>query len=188
MFAADRWAEAFIETCEYGNEGDVGSIGQCEAGLAVLKAVFHCFQHIPYTLRGRTAAARFVGRLDSALNKCGYTDRERGVETARAVIFLLIQRDVFQYCNTLIDEIETLLLKKRNILTVILDCAEKPNDGFLESLKTALKKRNRASDVRITAALEPRLIAGYRINIGSEREDFSVLGGMEQLERYLAGV
>jgi hypothetical protein len=185
MFAADRWAEAFIETCDAGNEG---SAGQCEAGLAVLKAVFHCFRQAPYTLRGQAAAARFVGRLDSALGKCGYTGGERGVETARAVIFHLIRRDTFRYGSILIDEIEALLLKKRNILTVILDCAEKPDDGFIESLKNALKKRNKASDVRITVALEPRLIAGYRINIGSEREDFSVLGGMGQLERDLAGV
>jgi F0F1-type ATP synthase delta subunit len=183
MFAASCWAEAFIETCEDGDEA-----GQCEAGLAVLKSAFHTVRQTPRALRGRAAAARFVGCLDSALQKCGYTDRERGVETARAMLFLLIQRDALRHGGSLIDEIETLLLKKRNILTVILDCAEKPDDGFLESLKTALKKRKRASDVRITVAIEPKLIAGYRINIGSEREDFSVLGGMRQLEQDLAGV
>jgi hypothetical protein len=186
MFAADRWAEAFIETCEAGNTGNGGSA--CEAGLAVLKAVVHCFRQAPYTLRGRAEAARFTRRLDTALARCGYAGGECGVETARAVIFHLIRRDAFRHVNSLIDEIETLLLKKRNVLTVILDCAEKPDDGFLESLKTALKKRKGASDVRITVVLEPRLIAGYRINIGSEREDFSVLGGMTQLERELAGV
>ncbi|MDR0382972.1 MAG: F0F1 ATP synthase subunit delta [Spirochaetaceae bacterium] len=182
MFAADRWAEAFIETCE---DGDAG---QCEAGLAVLKAVFHDFGKPHYSLRGSEAAARFIGRLDSALQKCGYTDKGRGVETARAVIFLLIQRDAFQYGSSLISEIETLRLKKQGILAVVLDCAEKPDDNFLESLKTALKKRERVSDVRIAVVLEPKLIAGYRINIGSEREDFSVLGGMSQLERDLARV
>jgi F0F1-type ATP synthase delta subunit len=183
MFSVDRWAEAFVEICEAGD-----SAGQCEAGLAVLKSVSHCFEQVPYTLQGRTAAARFVDRLDSALKKCGYADEERGVKIACAVIFLLIQRDALQHISGLVDGIEALLLKKRNILTVILDCAEKPDDSFLESLKTALKKQRRASDVRITVVLEPKLIAGYRINIGSEREDFSVLGGMAQLERNLAGV
>ncbi|MDR0382939.1 MAG: F0F1 ATP synthase subunit delta [Spirochaetaceae bacterium] len=184
MFAADRWAEAFIEIC-----GDYINVGQCETGLAVLKATLHSLrQPPPYTLRGSGAAARFSGQLADALEKCGYAGKDSGVEAARAVVFLLIQRDKLQHIGSLIDAIENLLLKKRNILTVVLDCAEKPDEGFLEALKSALKKRKKSRDVRITAVLNPELLAGYRINIDSEREDFSVLGGMRQLERVLAGV
>ena len=142
MFAADRWANAFIKACE-------GSLGagavlsddahrQCEAGLTVIKAAFCGLSHLRNVVSGSAAAARVNGFLRAALQKCGLTDRENGVEAACAVIFLLIQRNLFQHTGLLINEIEELILKKRNILTVLLDCAEKPDDSFLEAIKTTL--------------------------------------------------
>ncbi|MDR2796517.1 MAG: F0F1 ATP synthase subunit delta [Spirochaetaceae bacterium] len=201
IFAVGRWADAFIKACEGpACEGPVceGRLGpgagvsgdaprQCEAGLAVIKSAFYSLSHLRNVVSGSTAAARFNGFLRAALQKCGYTDKETGIEAALAVIFLLIQRGRFQYTGLLISEIEEMLLKKRNILTVLLDCAEKPDDGFLEALKTTLKEREGARDVRITTVLMPELLGGCRINIDGKREDFSVLGRMKQMERSLTG-
>ncbi|MDR2445161.1 MAG: F0F1 ATP synthase subunit delta [Spirochaetaceae bacterium] len=183
MFAAGRWAKAFIEACE-GGTGIMNddAIGRCEAGFAVIKAAFYSLSHLHNPVSGSAAAARFNGFLRTALKKCGYTDRESGVEAACAVIFLLIQRDLFQHTGLLISKIDELLLEKRNILTVLLDCAEKPDDSFLEAIKTTLKEREGVRDVRITTVLRPELLGGYRINIGGKREDFSVLGRMKQME------
>jgi F0F1-type ATP synthase delta subunit len=193
MFAAGRWANAFVKACEAGPETGADAfmsddtLRQCEAGLAVIKAVFHSLSHLRGVVSGSATAACFNGFLRQALQKCGYTNRENGVEAARAVVFLLIQRGRFQYAGLLISEIEELLLKKRNILTVLLDCAEKPDDSFLEAIKATLKEREGARDVRIVTVLMPELLGGYRINIDGQRKDFSVLGRMKQLEQFLAG-
>lgn len=101
MFAAGRWANAFVKACE-GSLG-VGAVmnddvlRQCEAGLAVIKAAFYSLSHLHNAVSGSASAARVNGFLRAALQKCGLTDRENGVEAACAVIFLLIQRNRFQY-------------------------------------------------------------------------------------------
>ncbi|MDR3357044.1 MAG: F0F1 ATP synthase subunit delta [Spirochaetaceae bacterium] len=191
MFAADRWANAFIKVCEGGRKAgadmDDDALRQCEAGLTVIKAVFHGLSHLHNVVSGSASASRLNGFLRAALQKCGYADKESGVEAACAVVFLLIQRDCFRHTGLLIDQIEDLLLKKRNILTVLLDCAEKPDDDFIKAVKTTLKEREGVRDVLVTTVLMPRLLGGYRINIGGKREDFSVLGRMKQLEQALAG-
>ena len=145
MFAAGRWARAFVKACEdspsAGAVMNDDDLRQCEAGLAVIKAAFYSLSHLHNTVSGSASAARVNGFLRVALQKCGLTDRENGVEAARAMIFLLIQRNLFQHTGLLISEIEKLLLEKRNILTVLLDCAEKPDDSFIEAVKTTLKER-----------------------------------------------
>jgi hypothetical protein len=185
MFAVGRWAEAFVEVCE-GRE-NTGSYQHCEAGIAVLKAAACGLSRLPDSASETAAAARFSRYLRSSLRKCGYTEKESGVETACAAVFLLIRRGAAAHIDDLIEAVEALLLKKRDILTVVLDCAGKPDDDFLEALKNALKKREKVHDVRITVMLVPEILAGYRINIDSEREDFSVLGQMTRMERALAG-
>jgi hypothetical protein len=203
MFAAERWADAFIKACEGVFESpDKGTGGvlmeaavtdvdivirECQAGLEVIKLAFHSLSHLRIPVSGSAAAAQFNIFLGAAMQKCGYKGGENGIEAARAVIFLLIQRNYFQYAGLLIDEIEDLLLKKQNILTVLLDCAEKPDDSFLENIKNTLKKRKNVHDVRITVVIMPELIGGYRINIGGVREDFSVLGRITQMEKTLSG-
>ncbi|MDR0663397.1 MAG: F0F1 ATP synthase subunit delta [Spirochaetaceae bacterium] len=185
MFAAKRWAEAFILACE-GDSKEL--VHQCEAGLALFKAAFNSLSRLRLPASGSAAAAEFNGFLGRSLQKCGYEGAENGVESARAIIFLLIQHSLFQHTGLLIDEIEDLLLKKQNILTVLLDCAEKPDDDFLLNLRNLLKKRENVNDARITVVLMPELIGGYRINIGGTREDFSVAGQMTRMKRALTGV
>jgi F0F1-type ATP synthase delta subunit len=193
MFAAGRWANAFVEVCEaglgLGTDAYINdeALRQCEAGLAVIKAASHSLSHLHNVVSGSAAAACVNGFFRAALQKCGYADKETGIEAARAVIFLLIKRDRFKYTGLLIDEIEELLLKRRNVLTVLLDCAEEADDNFLEAIKTTLKEREGVRDVRITNVLKPELLGGYRISINGRRQDFSVLGRMKQLERDLAG-
>jgi F0F1-type ATP synthase delta subunit len=193
MFAAGRWANAFIKVCEASSGSGVDgymndeALRQCEAGLAVIKAASGSLAHLHNVVSGSAAAARVNGFLRAALQQCGYTDRETGVEAACAVIFLLIQRDRFKYTGLLIGEIEELLLKRRNVLSVLLDCAEEPDDSFLEAIRTTLKEREGVRDVSITSALRPELLGGCRININGRRQDFSVLGRMKQLEHDLAG-
>jgi hypothetical protein len=185
-FAAGRWAEAFIGACESDLDSDT-SFQQSEEGLFVLKSALHILSCLPNPISGSMAAAQFDVFLDAALRECAYTGKESGVEAARAMIFLLIKRAGLPYGGLLIDEIEDLLLKKRDILTVLLDCAEKPDDNFLDALKKRIMEREKAHEVRITIVLMPELLGGYRINIGDMREDFSVLGQMKQLEHTLAG-
>jgi hypothetical protein len=186
MFAAERWAEAFIGVCEGHASG--GSYLRCDTGIAVLKAAAPGLSRLPDPVLGSATAARFNRYLRSALQKCGYAEKETAVETACATISLLIQRGAAGQIGDLINTIEASLLKKRNILTVLLDCAEKPDDSFVEALKNAIKKREKVQDVRITVVPVPEILAGCRINIDGEREDFSVLGQMAQMERALAGV
>jgi hypothetical protein len=185
-FAAGRWAEAFIGACENNFDPDP-SFRQSEGGLSVLKSALYILSRLPNQISGSMAAAQFDVFLSAALRECGYAGKESGVEAARAVIFLLIKRSNLPYGGLLIDEIEDLLLKKRDILTVLLDCVEKPDDNFLDALKKRIMERETAHEVRITIVLMPELLGGYRINIGDRREDFSILGQMKQLEHTLAG-
>jgi F0F1-type ATP synthase delta subunit len=191
MFNAERWAEAFVKVCGEHLEKDVNNafdkalVEQCHAGISVLKTANHILLRMNSSVSGSTAAAQFNGFLRSALKKCGYDGKESGIEAACATVFLLIQRNILKYTNLLIDAIEDLTLKKRNILTVELDCAEKPDDGFVEDLKKTLKKREGVNEVRVTVVLMPELLGGYRVNIGGYRQDFSIQGQIKQLEQAL---
>jgi F0F1-type ATP synthase delta subunit len=194
MFNAERWAEAFVKVCGEHLEKDAAAtfdkavVEQCHAGTSVLKTAHHALMRMNNSVSGSTAAAQFNGFLRSALQKCGYTGEESGIEAACATVFLLIQRDMLKSTHLLIDAIEDLTLKRRNILTVALDCAEKPDDGFVEDLKKTLKEREGVNEVRVTVVLMPELLGGYRVNFGDYRQDFSILGQMKQLEQALACV
>jgi F0F1-type ATP synthase delta subunit len=185
-FAADRWAEAFINACESNLDSDL-SYRQSEEGLSVLKSALYILSCLRSTISGSVSAAHFDAFLNAALSECGCAGKESGVEAARAMIFLLIKRDNLPYGKLLIDEIEDLLLKKQGILTVLLDCAEKPDDNFLAVIKKKIIEREKTRGARITVVLMPELLGGFRINIGNNREDFSILGQMKQLEQTLAG-
>ncbi|MDR0408832.1 MAG: F0F1 ATP synthase subunit delta [Spirochaetaceae bacterium] len=186
-FTANRWAEAFVEVCDP-SAGPASAFDQSERGLAVIKAVLPSLSRFSGMVSGSAAAARFDGFLNAALQKCGYSEKENGVEAARALIFLLIKRADLPYGSILIEEIENLLLKKRGVLSILLDCAEKPDGDFLEKLKGIIIKRERAREARVKVGLMPEILGGYRITIDDTREDFSVLGQMKQLERALSAI
>jgi F-type H+-transporting ATPase subunit delta len=185
MFAAERWARAFVNISEDGNSD--ASCKQSDLGLAVLKAAFHCLSHVQGRVSGSAAAAQFNGFLQEALKKAGYDRQDCGVEAARGIIFLLIQRGYYPQNRHLIDEIEDVLEEKKRIVAVVLDCAHKPDESFLSALEEKLKTKTGAAKVVITVQLMPDLIGGYRVNIGNEREDFSLAGQLKQLGEALRG-
>jgi len=180
MFAAERWARAFVKSCE-GTDADP-AYRESERGLAVLKAACHALSRLSGRVSGSAAAAQFNGFLRDALRKSGYDSPERGVEAACALIFLVIQKGFYPYNGRLISEIEDVLAQKRHFMTVVLDCAHKPEENFLSELAEKLKTKTGAAKVAVTVQLMPDLIGGYRLNIGNEREDFSVAGQLKQLD------
>jgi F-type H+-transporting ATPase subunit delta len=68
-----------------------------------------------------------------------------------------------------------------------------PLDGqgdpeFLESLKDALRQKTGAKDIKLTNKVNPELLGGYRLRIGSDLLDLSVQGQLRQMARCLGHV
>ncbi|GHV83162.1 hypothetical protein AGMMS50212_05020 [Spirochaetia bacterium] len=181
MFTPERWAAAYLKVAGTGENYE-----NLDAGLALIRAVASCFLRIKVDVSGSVCAAKFNGFVRYSLNKAGYAEKNRGIETACDLIFLLIKKGYLKKINKLANEIEKEIYIKKNILNVSLDTAKEADGVFLNALETKLKKQTGAAAIRFSIKINPELIGGYRIVCGSERQDYSLSRELKQLEAYLS--
>jgi F-type H+-transporting ATPase subunit delta len=197
MFPYERWATAFIETAgSSGADGD-GAVA-CKAGIDLLTLFSRLVKNRDSSVFGLSAAKEADAFLATALGAAGYggaadeavsggIGAERsGIEAARAFLFILIKRGEFKQLPLLIAEIERLASERAGNLDVKVEIAASADAAELDALKAALKKRYGVSSVNIKQSVKPELLAGYRLTIGSDVEDYSLSGKMKQLGSFFS--
>jgi F-type H+-transporting ATPase subunit delta len=83
-------------------------------------------------------------------------------------------------------EFEALVAQAQNRLAVELTTAHELSDGEAKSIVAAIEKASGRS-VEATRTVDPSLIGGIVLQIGSHRADGSVRGRLERLRHELAG-
>jgi hypothetical protein len=189
MFTAEHWAAAFIKALEDGDKDPFDNSGKGpddagNRGLAALKALAAPVMLIPGKKSGAAAAAQLGRMIQRAFVQCGPPGKE--TETARRFLLLTVKRDVFQYIEPIIKEIEILLDKKEKILRIIAESAFPADGGFWEQLKEPIKQKTGAGDIRFIIRTVPELLSGYRLLIGSESIDASLRGQLQKMAEDLA--
>jgi F0F1-type ATP synthase delta subunit len=133
---------------------------------------------------GLADARKADAAIAAALKSIDYVPN-RGVEAARATIFLLIKRGYFRNFDILIHEIERISDVKANILTARLDSASDPGADFIDKIKEGIRAQYGVDKVFLSVEIKPELIGGCRLTIGSNMQDFSLEGRLKQLSEKL---
>jgi F0F1-type ATP synthase delta subunit len=182
MFPKARWAEAFLHFTAAATDDGIGS--DCREALAFLAVIAQNITKMPGNISGLRCATEMDRLLGKAIEAAAY-QKSGGIEAARALVFLLIKRGEIHELGQIIEEITRLAETRASVLTVRLDAATQPERAFLESLVATLKTRTRAKDVHLQVKLMPELLGGCRLSIGSEMEDYSIAGELQQLTEKL---
>jgi hypothetical protein len=193
MFEKERWATAFIETS--GEE-------ERKSGLSLLVLLNRLIngqaKNADANISGLASAKGVDALLEAALQKSGYVcagksviaagthgseidPLQRGIEAARAIIFIMIKRGLLKQLPILIAEIERLSAIRAGILEVKVESAAELGAQDTDALKSGLKKRFAVQAINLKIEINPELLAGYRLTIGSDMEDFSLASKLKQL-------
>jgi F-type H+-transporting ATPase subunit delta len=172
MVAPERWAAAFINAIYGGAVNDSHALEDAEEGFAALRVFAACTGRIPRAVSGSVSAAQLNRRIRAAMEKTGI--RGRGPEIACRFIVLLVKKNALRYNGTVIQNIEKLLDQKRGVCTVFAETAQPPEGDFEEKLKEALRQKLAIREVTLITRIDPELLSGYRLRIGSEILDASL--------------
>jgi F-type H+-transporting ATPase subunit delta len=177
MFAAGRWARAFLAAC--GDEKD--------EGLAVLKTLDSC---APAAFWGSgSGAAQRLGRLLSGAAKRGAgesgagagTDVGAGFSAACRTLMLLVKKGCAKHFPALVREAQAVWDAENGIHTLVLESAFPPDEEFMETLRRAIQEKTAARQIHLNVRLMPELIGGCRLRIGTQLLDASVSGQLHKM-------
>ena len=174
MFDPGRWARAFVGVT--GNDA--------EEALAIFKIFSDRIKKIPGCVFGTWAAESLEKIIGKTVEQMDIAGTQVPEITSRFVV-LLIKRNLFRYSDRIIAEIQKILDRKNRIVPVVLESAFAP-DNLESELIAALKKRTGAEEIRLEKRTVPGLIGGYRLKIGDEVIDASILGQLRKMETALA--
>ena len=176
-FPAERWADAYLNAAG----ADAG------AGLLILKSFALAVQNKPYTISGKASAVQAVHFIDSACARLNAGTKTQGILAAEAMLSFLIARGNFSFLKKFIAAIEKGAHQRDGVLEVSLETAEEAEAQFFDELKKTLQAKSGASSIILNTAVKPELLGGFRLIIGSQRQDFSLRGSLVQLEKQLGG-
>jgi F-type H+-transporting ATPase subunit delta len=166
MFAAGRWAQAFLAAC--GN--------QKEDGIAALRVFAGCMERIP--IGTGTLAAN---RLEKMFHASVGASPDRAVEAACRTLALLVRKGFTKRVSAVLREAEKIREEENGILNVVVDSAFALDEEFTTSLRGKIKEETAAREVRLNVRLMPYLIGGVRLHIGAECFDASVRGQLHKM-------
>ena len=166
MFAALRWAEAFLAAC--GNKK--------EEGLAVLAA---CAAAASRSRLGRGYLA--ARHLEEALRNAGGDAPGAGALAACRTAALLVRKGMARQVPAVLREALKIHDGENNILNVRVDSAFPLDEAFMEALRAKLREQTAAREVRVTPRLMPELLAGCRLFMGSDCLDASLRGQLHKM-------
>jgi F-type H+-transporting ATPase subunit delta len=108
-----------------------------------------------------------------------------GDELVRNFVRLVAEKGRGGELSEMNAELEALVARSQNRLAVELTTAYELSDEEAESLTDAIEKAS-GRKLETTRAVDPRLIGGLVLRIGSHRADGSVRGRLERLRHELA--
>ena len=183
MYTPGTWARAFINSLE----GEGLSVKE---GIGALKALSAQAKALPGLFYGMAASEK----LEKFIRKAAADNASAGLELAAPsfelvvrFLVLTVRKNMFRHINLIIKEIEKLTNKKSGIQEAFVEYAfplVEKNQAESRIIE-AIKKRSGAADVVLKSEYKPGLIGGYRIRIGDEIIDASVLFQLEKLKTAL---
>jgi F-type H+-transporting ATPase subunit delta len=171
MFAAERWASAFVDAA--------GTYA--EEGLGVLKALIPALGRVTGFVSGTAASLSAAGLLRGGLTKAGFGPGDRGAEFALGTVVLLIKRDRLKYGELVIREIEKLLDRRKGVLPAEVEAAFPLDGEFQQTLRELLKEKTGAREIRLTVTVVPELLAGCKLRMGGLSLDASLRGQIQKM-------
>jgi F-type H+-transporting ATPase subunit delta len=172
MFAAERWAQAFIDACGYEN---------LENGITALKVIEGCLASASGAVFGSACALRMGGMLRSAGEKAGYPGGDKGMEAARHTVMLLIKKNLVKHLHSVIQEIEKIRAAKNGLVTVTVESVFPLTADSAKALKARLTEKLAAREIDLRARIVPELLGGCRLYIGGECWDASLRGQLHKM-------
>ena len=170
MFHSGHWAAAFIDSLE--KEGE-----EIKEGIDILKILGAWAKNLPGEVFGSAAAEKVEQLIREVMPKTE--------ECAIRFLVLIIKKNKLRYLDSLIKEAEKLLDKKRGVVSASLEYAFPLDESTESRIKEGIKKRTGAAGVNMTGHLNAGLIGGYRLRIGDEIIDASVLSQLQKLQTAL---
>ncbi|MCL2833039.1 MAG: F0F1 ATP synthase subunit delta [Treponema sp.] len=175
MFAPERWAQAFVNTC--------GS--DAEDAFVLLKILNEWVKKLPGAVFGGSCANHVEQAIGKAAAKLGI-EQSKPLDTACCFIELMVKRNVVSNCGSIIAEIEKLLDAEKKILPAVLEYVIPPAKELEDSVCAVLKKTTGAREIRLEKKPEPSLIGGFRLRYGGMVADASLLSQLKKMEAMLA--
>ena len=177
MFNPGFWAAAFVNSLERKDE-DAGE------GIAALGALVPWVKSLPGAVFGTSAALKLETFIRNAVSKTGISSPE--METAIRFLVLMVRKNSIHHIDAVMNEAKKILNKKNGVVHVSAEYAFPPEDDIEERVKDAIKKQTGAARVELEAQINAELIGGYRLKVGDEIIDASVLAQLKNLEACLA--
>ena len=187
MFVGRAWAEAFINTLE--KEGC-----KIEDGIEALEIFASQVSSLRGTVFGSSAAEKLEALLREGLKKAGVSSP--AYETALRFIVLMVRKNKFRRIASVLDEAKKILDRKNRIVRFVLEYAAAPGEDaasaksakFMDEgrIKELIKKRSGAAGVEMVMRNNQQLLGGYRLRIGDELIDASVISQLKKLAASLA--
>jgi F-type H+-transporting ATPase subunit delta len=171
MFQSERWADAFVGACK----------DKTGEGLAALKAMIPPIARLPGPVLGADDGVRVERMLRAALKSTGAGSQDEGAEYAVRFVTLLIQKGCFKHLEAVLQAVEQLVAAENGVITVNAESVSPLDDELLENIKAALKKKTGAREIRLVSHIVPELLEGYRLRIGTERIDTSLIGQIQRM-------
>ncbi|MDR1024873.1 MAG: F0F1 ATP synthase subunit delta [Treponema sp.] len=183
MFVPQCWARGFISAA-----GDAAP-----AALALVKVLAPVILSAPGQVSGTAAARGLEPLIRGALAAAAPSGAPgsdapaaSSVEPALGLILLLVKKQLFKHIEKIIEAVEQELDARQGVLRVRLESARTAEGDFLEELRLGLMKKTGAAEVRLDTAVNPDLLAGYRLWIGSQTIEASLRLHLRQLGAELA--
>ncbi|MDR1868117.1 MAG: F0F1 ATP synthase subunit delta [Treponema sp.] len=155
LFYADRWAHAFIRAA-----GD--HKGEALELLRAVNAGFEPFQC--------TSVPHMEQLINTVFTRTGL--HGTAADTVKKVLLLLERHHASQYRNTLTEAIQRIIDYQNHTVNVTVETAKAEDTAFLqENVRDMLPK---GCTVILHTVLNPALIGGYRVIIGSDVIDASL--------------
>ena len=166
-----RWASALFNVA-----GRQGALAEVERNLDRIAAELARPQVATFLLGSEHTSAERLAKLSGLLSDF----HPLTVNLVR----LLFDRRREEVLSGLADAFHQRLLEERGVVEGVVECARGLGSTELGKLSSALEARL-AKDVVLTSRVNPELIAGVRVLVGSRMIDQSVQGRLEDLRKKL---
>ncbi|MDR2536073.1 MAG: F0F1 ATP synthase subunit delta [Treponema sp.] len=167
MFAAERWAAAFVNVA--GKDQKI-----LEEGVKALKALIPCMEKIPGALAGKVSADQLERMIRRSMEKVSPVGE--GTEYACRLLALLVKKGLFtrHTGRALLEEIEKIWNRNNGILVVKVDSAVPLDEELRKTLQETIRRKLGAKEIALIPRIVPELLGGYRLYIGSVSVDASL--------------
>lgn len=180
MFAADRWAAAYMAVVAASGKGGA------EEGLGFLKALAPCLEPVSSVFYGHSSAAWLESSARRDLEISGApVVPGGGLETALRLAVLLVRKSLTRHIGRLAEAVEECLDRENGLVTALVESAGPLDEPYQDALKAVLKQKTAAREIRLTLRQRPELLGGCRLRIGAWSLDGSIQGQLRKMARDL---